>query len=174
MFGSVAATAAECGIPVIFPADANAAGRRGAARSRWRPTSCSRSITADAGQRRCWHAAPRRPQHAWLAPAEVPRPRAGQLGGAGGERETGATLHYMTAKPMPVTSSLSPPCRSFRTTAREVFDKVTVAAETMLDRLPPLVAGNAPRAPQDLTRGSTSAAGCRGRRIDWRGTRGDP
>jgi methionyl-tRNA formyltransferase len=54
-------------------------------------------------------------------------------------------------------------------TAREVFDKVTVAAEMTLDRvLPALVAGNAPRTPQDMSRGSYFG----GRRpddgvIDW-------
>ena len=40
-------------------------------------------------------------------------------------------------------------------TAREVFDKVTVAAEIALDRaLPALLAGTAPRRPQDLAQGS--------------------
>jgi methionyl-tRNA formyltransferase len=54
-------------------------------------------------------------------------------------------------------------------TAREVFDKVTVAAEMTLDRvLPALAAGNAPRTAQDLSRGSYFG----GRRpedgiIDW-------
>ncbi len=55
-------------------------------------------------------------------------------------------------------------------TAREVFDKVTVAAELALHGvLPALLAGTAPRRPQDLARG----AYFRGRRaadgvIDWR------
>jgi methionyl-tRNA formyltransferase len=53
--------------------------------------------------------------------------------------------------------------------AREVFDKVTVAAECTLDRvMPALLAGIAPRTPLDLTRGSYFG----GRkpddgRIDW-------
>jgi methionyl-tRNA formyltransferase len=54
-------------------------------------------------------------------------------------------------------------------TAREVFDKVTEAAAATLDRvLPALLAGNAPRIPQDLAKGSYFG----GRRpedgrIDW-------
>jgi methionyl-tRNA formyltransferase len=40
-------------------------------------------------------------------------------------------------------------------TAKEVFDKVTVAAELTLDGvLPALLAGTAPRRPQDLSRGA--------------------
>ena len=44
-------------------------------------------------------AAAGRLQHARLAAAEVPRPRAGQLGGPEGRDRTGATLHVMTARP---------------------------------------------------------------------------
>jgi methionyl-tRNA formyltransferase len=87
-----------------------------------------------------------------------------------GERETGASLHYMADKPdagdlvaqMPVPILPDD-------TAREVFDKVTVAAECVLDRaLPELVAGTAPRRPLDLAQGSyfggrTPEDG----RIDW-------
>ena len=52
--------------------------------------------------------------------------------------------------PMPATSSTSWPCRSCEDDdAREVFGKVTVAAETVLARsLPGLIAGDAPRRPQ--------------------------
>ena len=68
-----------------------------------------------------------------------------------GERETGATLHYMTASPDEgdiVAQSAVPILPD--DTAREVFDKVTVAAEIALDRvLPALVAGTAPRRAQD-------------------------
>ena len=55
-------------------------------------------------------------------------------------------------------------------TAKEVFDKVTVAAEIVLDAvLPDLLVGRAPRRPQDLAQGSyfggrTPEDG----RIDWR------
>jgi len=87
-----------------------------------------------------------------------------------GERETGATLHYMTIKPDggDIVAQTAVPILP-DDTAREVFDKVTVAAEMTLDRvLPALVAGNAPRTPQDLSRGSYFG----GRRpedgiIDW-------
>ena len=87
-----------------------------------------------------------------------------------GERETGATLHYMTIKPDRATSSRRPPVPILPDdTAREVFDKVTVAAEmTLAGVLPALVTGTAPRLPQDLARGSYFG----GRRpddgiIDW-------
>jgi methionyl-tRNA formyltransferase len=68
-----------------------------------------------------------------------------------GERETGATLHYMTVKPDAgdIVAQMAVPILP-DDTAREVFDKVTVAAEIALDGvLPALVAGIAPRRPQD-------------------------
>jgi len=88
-----------------------------------------------------------------------------------GEHETGATLHFMTAKPDDgdiVAQSRVPILPD--DTAREVFDKVTVAAEITLDAvLPGLIAGTAPRRPQDRT----SASYFGGRRpvdgiIDWK------
>lgn len=87
-----------------------------------------------------------------------------------GERETGASLHYMVAKPDAgdlVAQTAVPILPD--DTAREVFDKVTVAAEITLDRaLPGLVAGTAPHLPLDLAHGSyfggrKPADG----RIDW-------
>jgi methionyl-tRNA formyltransferase len=72
-----------------------------------------------------------------------------------GERETGATLHYMTEKPDAgdIVAQTAVPILP-DDTAREVFDKVTVAAEMTLDRvLPALIAGTAPRLPQDLAQG---------------------
>lgn len=87
-----------------------------------------------------------------------------------GERETGASLHYMAVKPdagdlvMQTAVPILPD-----DTARDVFDKVTVAAECTLDRaMPGLLAGTAPRMPLDLARGSYFG----GRkpedgRIDW-------
>ncbi len=87
-----------------------------------------------------------------------------------GERETGASLHYMAAKPDAgdlVDQTAVPILPD--DTAREVFDKVTVAAEITLDRvLPALLAGTAPRTPLDLAAGSyfggrTPEDG----RIDW-------
>ncbi len=87
-----------------------------------------------------------------------------------GERETGATLHAMTVKPDAgaiVARSAVPILPD--DTAREVFAKVTVAAEIALDGvLPALIAGTAPARPQ--VPGSGSYFG--GRRpedgtIDW-------
>jgi len=88
-----------------------------------------------------------------------------------GERETGATLHYMTEKPDAgdIVGQQAVPILP-DDTAREVFDKVTVAAEIVLDAaLPALIDGRAPRRPQDLAQGSyfggrTPEDG----RIDWR------
>lgn len=73
-----------------------------------------------------------------------------------GERETGATLHYMTEKPDAgdVVAQTAVPILP-DDTAREVLDKVTLAAEITLDAtLPALVAGTAPRIPQDSARAS--------------------
>ncbi len=87
-----------------------------------------------------------------------------------GERETGATLHYMTAKPDAgdIVAQTRVPILP-DDTARDVFDKVTVAAELTLDGvLPALIDGTAPRRPQDPASGSYFG----GRRpedgiIDW-------
>jgi len=87
-----------------------------------------------------------------------------------GERETGATLHYMAERPDAgdLVAQTSVPILP-DDTAREVFDKVTVAAEIALDGvLPALLAGTAPRRPLDLAAGSYFG----GRkpedgRIDW-------
>ena len=87
-----------------------------------------------------------------------------------GERRTGASLHYMEAKPDAgdLVDQMAVPILP-DDTAREVFDKVTVAAEVTLDRaLPQLLAGTAPRIALDLASGSyfggrTPEDG----RIDW-------
>ncbi len=87
-----------------------------------------------------------------------------------GERRTGATLHYMADKPDAgdIVAQQAVPILP-DDTAREVFDKVTVAAEICLDAvLPALIAGTAPRYPNDIAHGSyfgrrTPADG----RIDW-------
>jgi methionyl-tRNA formyltransferase len=87
-----------------------------------------------------------------------------------GERDTGATLHYMLQKPDAgdIIAQQAVPILP-DDTAFEVFAKVTVAAETALDRaLPALLAGTAVRVTQDLSRGSYFG----GRkpedgRIDW-------
>jgi len=88
-----------------------------------------------------------------------------------GELQTGATLHDMTAKPDAggIVDQQAVPIGPDET-AREVFDKVTGAAEVVLVRaLPALMAGTAVRRPNDLASGSYFG----GRRpedgrIDWR------
>ena len=90
-----------------------------------------------------------------------------------GERETGATLHEMVAKPDAgrIADQMAVPILP-DDRAIDVFRKVTVAAEIVLDRtLPQLLAGTATLAAQDLAAGSYFG----GRkpedgRIDW--TRG--
>lgn len=87
-----------------------------------------------------------------------------------GERETGASLHHMAAKPDAgdLVDQMAVPILP-DDTAREVFDKVRVAAELVLDRtIDALVAGTARRQPLDLAAGSYFG----GRRpedgaIDW-------
>lgn len=73
-----------------------------------------------------------------------------------GETETGATLHTMEIKPDAgaIVDQMAVPILP-DDTAQEVFDKVTVAAETVLWRsLPALLDGSAAPRPQDLTKGS--------------------
>ena len=88
-----------------------------------------------------------------------------------GERQTGATLHYMVerADAGDIVDQLAVPIL-LDDDACEVFNKVTVAAETILARsLPGLVAGSAPRRSQPIEPGQYF-----GRRkpedgrIDWR------
>ena len=72
-----------------------------------------------------------------------------------GERQTGATLHYMVARADAgdIVDQLAVPILQ-DDDAREVFVKVTAAAEIVLARsLPALVAGNAPRRPQPIEPG---------------------
>ena len=87
-----------------------------------------------------------------------------------GERHTGATLHYMAEKPDAgdIVLQQSVPILP-DDTARIVFDKVTVAAEIVLDAaLPGLIAGTAPRVPQDLALGSYfGGRKAEDGRIDW-------
>jgi methionyl-tRNA formyltransferase len=87
-----------------------------------------------------------------------------------GERETGATLHLMAARPDAgaIVARQAVPILP-DDTAVEVFRKVTVAAEIVLDRaLPQLLAGRAELQQQDPAQGSyygrrTAADGA----IDW-------
>ena len=72
-----------------------------------------------------------------------------------GEHETGATLHYMVerADAGDIVDSQAVPIL-LDDDAREVFTKVTVAAETVLARsLPALIAGTAARRPQPILAG---------------------
>jgi len=87
-----------------------------------------------------------------------------------GERETGATLHYMVEKPD--AGDIVDQERveiTFSDTARDVFGKVTDAAVTVIARSWPLLRdGQAPRIPMNLAEGNY----CGGRkpddgRIDW-------
>ena len=87
-----------------------------------------------------------------------------------GETETGATLHVMNEKPDngPIVDQMAVPILP-DDTAKDVFDKVAVAAELVLWRaLPGLLDGSARPRPQDLSQGAYFG----GRkpedgRIDW-------
>ena len=87
-----------------------------------------------------------------------------------GETETGVTLHYMAEKPDAgdIVAQTAVPILP-DDTAREVLDKVTVAAELTLDRiLPALLAGTAPRRPMDLGTGTYfSGRAPEDGHIDW-------
>ena len=87
-----------------------------------------------------------------------------------GETETGATLHYMVAKPDAGDIVDQEKVEiAFTDTALDVFNKVTDAAVRVIRRAwPQLVAGTARRMPMDLKAGNY----CGGRkpedgRIDW-------
>jgi methionyl-tRNA formyltransferase len=87
-----------------------------------------------------------------------------------GATETGATLHVMVAKPDAgaiIDQSAVPILPD--DTARQVFEKVTVAAEQVLWRsLPAILADRAPRLPNDPSRGSYfGARKPEDGRIDW-------
>ena len=72
-----------------------------------------------------------------------------------GETETGATLHYMTEKPDngAIVAQQAVPILP-NDTALQVFQKVTVAAEMVLNAcLPDLLAGHAKAVKQDLSKG---------------------
>ncbi len=87
-----------------------------------------------------------------------------------GERETGASLHYMAAKPDAgdLVDQMAVPILP-DDDAAAVFRKVTVAAELVLDRsLPDLLQGKASRRPLDLTQGSYfGGRRAEDGRIDW-------
>jgi methionyl-tRNA formyltransferase len=155
-FASVAATAAEYGIPVITPEDPNAASvvaKIAAERPDFLFSFYYRSMLKSPllaiGSRGALN------MHGSLLPKYRGRAPV-NWAIIHGEKQTGATLHYMTEKPDNgdvVAQSAVPILPD--DTAKEVFDKVTVAAELVLDGvLPALVAGTAPRRPQDLRQGA--------------------
>ena len=169
-YASVAATAADHGLPLILTADPNTA--------ELERTVCALrpdfvfSFYYRALLRAPLLGAPRHgalnmhgsllPKYRGRAPVNWAIVR--------GEPETGATLHYMVerADAGDIVDSQSVPIL-LEDDAREVFAKVTVAAEMVLARsLPTLVAGTAARRPQPLLPGEyfgrrTPEDG----RIDW-------
>jgi methionyl-tRNA formyltransferase len=169
-FASVAATAADCGLPVVAPDDPNTPGLAA------RIAALAPDFLFSFYYRRMLEppllALPARDalnMHGSLLPKYRGRAPV-NWAVLNGERETGATLHRMTAKPDAgdVVAQIAVPILP-DDTAREVFDKVTVAAEMALDGvLPALLAGTAPYRPQDAARASYFG----GRRpedgrIDW-------
>jgi methionyl-tRNA formyltransferase len=169
-FGSVAALAAEHGIPVVTPADPRDPALRDAV-SNARPDFIFSFYYRHMLPLALLALAPRGAynMHGSLLPkyrGRVPT----NWAVLNGETETGATLHEMAEKPDAgaLVGQTAVPILP-DDTAAQVFDKVTVAAEQTLWRvLPALLAGEAPHLPNDLSQGSYYG----GRkpedgRIDW-------
>jgi methionyl-tRNA formyltransferase len=154
-FGSVAATAADYGITAITPADANTPDLQSRI-SDLQPdfifSFYYRSMLGAPLLRIARRGALNMhgsmlPKYRGRAPVNWAILR--------GERETGATLHYMVerADAGEIVDQLAVPILR-DDDAREVFAKVTVAAETVLTRsLPGLIAGTAPRRIQPIEPG---------------------
>lgn len=150
-FDSVAGTAAEYDIPTLSPADPNAAevvGRVAACKPDFLFSFYYRSMLKAPllalSQRGALN------MHGSLLPKYRGRVPV-NWAIIHGETETGATLHYMLerADSGDIVAQQAIPILP-DDTAKEVFDKVTVAAELALSRaLPALLAGNAPRIKQD-------------------------
>lgn len=154
-FGSVAATAAAAGIPVITPADPNTPEVLAAVRAA-RPDFLFSFYYRHMLKAPLLEAAPRGAFN--LHGSLLPRYR-GRVpvnwAIIHGETETGATLHVMNVKPDngPIVDQMAVPILP-DDTAREVFDKITLAAEIVVWRsLPALVAGTAVLREQDLSQG---------------------
>jgi methionyl-tRNA formyltransferase len=154
-FASVAATAAEYGIPAITPADPNAAhvvtkiaaDRPDFLFSFYYRSMLKPALLAVATRGALNMHGSLLPKYRGRAPVNWAIVR--------GETETGATLHYMTEKPDngDIVAQTAVPILP-DDTAKDVFDKVTVAAElTLHGVLPALIAGTAPRRPQDARKG---------------------
>ena len=169
-FGSVAATAGEHGLPVIAPADANDEPTLAAVRA-CRPDFLFSFYFRQMLAPRLLETAPRGAynMHGSLLPRYRGRVPV-NWAVLHGERQTGATLHRMEAKPDrgAIVAQQAVPILP-DDTAGEVFAKVTVAAEIALDGcLPALLAGSAPHREQDPAQASYFG----GRRpedgrIDW-------
>jgi len=154
-FGSVAATAAEYGITAITPADANTPELLRTI-SDLQPdfifSFYYRSMLGGPLLRSARRGALNMhgsllPKYRGRAPVNWAILR--------GERATGATLHYMVerADAGEIVDQLAVPILR-DDDAREVYAKVTVAAETVLARsLPGLIAGSAPRTIQPIEPG---------------------
>ena len=155
-FGSVAATAAECGIATIAPDDPNGADVVALVAAHapdflfsfyYRRMLKAPLLALPARGALNLHGS-LLPKYRGRAPVNWAMLH--------GERETGATLHYMTEKPDAgdIVAQTAVPILP-DDVALEVFDKVTVAAEIALDGvLPALVAGTASRTPQDPSQAS--------------------
>jgi methionyl-tRNA formyltransferase len=172
-FDSVAATAADYGIPTIMPEDPNAPDVLQRIRD-LAPDFLFSFYYRQMLTPKLLAIAPRAALnlHGSLLPkyrGRVPI----NWASIHGETETGATLHYMVAKPDAgdIVAQTAVPILP-DDTAREVLDKVTVAAELTLHRaLPALIAGNAPRIAQNLRQGSYfSGRKPEDGRIDWTGS----
>jgi methionyl-tRNA formyltransferase len=154
-FGSVAATAAEYGIDSLAPADANTPEllqRIAQLQPDFIFSFYYRSMLGAPLLNIARHGALNMhgsllPKYRGRAPVNWAILR--------GERQTGATLHYMVerADAGDIVDQLAVPILQ-NDDAREVFAKVTVAAETILSRsLPGLVSGTAPRRVQTIEPG---------------------
>jgi methionyl-tRNA formyltransferase len=154
-FASVALTAADYGLEVIAPAEANTAGleRTVAALDpdfvfSFYYRSMLGAPLLRAGRRGALNMhGSLLPKYRGRAPVNWAILR--------GESESGATLHYMLerADAGDIVDQQAVPILE-DDDAREVYAKVTVAAETVLARsLPALLAGTAPRRPQPLLPG---------------------
>ena len=149
-FASVAATAAEYGIATMMPADINESDLE-ATLAKLRPdfifSFYYRSMLSNTLLRHARRGALN--IHGSLLPNYRGRAPV-NWAILHGEQETGATLHYMVerADAGDIVDQLAVPILR-DDDAREVFSKVTVAAEIILARsLPGLIAGTAPRRPQ--------------------------
>ncbi|MGH8200568.1 MAG: formyltransferase [Steroidobacteraceae bacterium] len=154
-FASVAATAQEYGLPTVMPADAKGADlaeRVAQLQPDFIFSFYYRSMLGAPILRSARRGALN--MHGSLLPKYRGRAPV-NWAILNGERETGATLHYMVerADAGDIVDQLAVPILE-DDDAREVFGKVTTAAEIVLARsLPGLIAGDAPRRPQLIEAG---------------------